>query len=281
MRIYMQNKNDKNYENMLNDLIQEVFGFSFEPWHRMNLWNERYESYSIIENEKMLSNVCIFKTDFILQGKSVQAHQLGAVATRKDCRNKGYSRKLMQFIEEKYPQMPAFLFANASVRDFYPQFGFKRVFGGVQKLEIEINNQLEAVKLSIDDKRVADFIENRKCFSNVTDCTNTQSVQMFHMLIDYPENIYYIPNVDVIVVAEQDGDRLFIADIIAKKPINFEDIKPFLPFSGIKQVEFGFSADWLGILEGWQKDGEESGLLFVRGNFNLPDLFKFPVMSET
>jgi len=59
MTITMNNQNNPAYEAMLDTLIQEVFGFSFEPWFEYELWDKNYESYSIIENGKMLSK-CMY-----------------------------------------------------------------------------------------------------------------------------------------------------------------------------------------------------------------------------
>ena len=63
MRITINRSNTPIYEAMFDDLIQEVYGFSFAPWFARKLWDERYESYSIIQNGRILANVCIFKTD--------------------------------------------------------------------------------------------------------------------------------------------------------------------------------------------------------------------------
>ena len=46
------NHNDPGYEKLFDDLIREVFGFSFAPWFKRRLWNEQYESYSIIKDAR-------------------------------------------------------------------------------------------------------------------------------------------------------------------------------------------------------------------------------------
>jgi len=127
-RITMQNKNDPEYEALLNDLTQETFNFSFAPWHDLKLWNDSYESYSIIEDGRMLAGICIYKMDMLINGKFCRLHQLGTVATRAECRNQGLSRLLMEHIFNKYPQTPAMLFGNSTVLNFYPRFGFKRIY---------------------------------------------------------------------------------------------------------------------------------------------------------
>lgn len=83
LKITMSSRNDSAYEAVLDDLIRETFGFSFMPWFEQKLWDERYESYSIINGGEMLANVCIFKTDMLVSGRKTRAHQFGAVATRR------------------------------------------------------------------------------------------------------------------------------------------------------------------------------------------------------
>ena len=60
MNITVNHQNNPEYESLLDDLIREVFGFSFAPWFERKLWDERYESYSIVHGSKMLANVCIY-----------------------------------------------------------------------------------------------------------------------------------------------------------------------------------------------------------------------------
>ena len=277
MKIEMQNQNAPFYEALFNDLMCESFGFSFEPWHKLGLWDERYESYSIIKNGAMLANVCILAADLLVGGNKLKALQLGAVATRRDYRGHGYSRMIIEHIIAKYPDTPMFLFANKSVPDFYPRFGFERTQEHKQVLSVAINNKHEAVKLSPGDSRLTDLIYNRAVFSNILDCTNTQSVHIFHQIMDYSDDMYFLPERNAVVIAKQKGNKLLIADIITEKQFTFDELAAFLPFSGVSEVEFGFSADSFGITDCWQ---EHNSILFTRG-LMLPEKFRFPKMSET
>ena len=282
MHITMNNCNDVDYEMMFDNLIKAVFGFSFAPWFERKLWDNRYESYSVIENDRMLANICIYKTEMTVSGKPFYALQFGGVATRKDERGKGLSRLMMEHILAKYPDTPAFLGANPSVTDFYPRFGFHLVQTYHPHLEVAINNEnCNAIKLSLDDTTVIEAIHSRKMRSNALDSLNTQSIQIFHLLLDYSDAIYHLPNCAAIVVAEQKGDALFIADIIAETPVLFDTLQKELPFNGVKSVEFGFCPDWLDVNPEWTPVDMEKEPYFIRGEWNLPEKFRFPTMSET
>ena len=280
MTITKNNGTNPAYQGIFDTLIQEVFGFSFQPWFEYKLWDDNYESYSIIENGKMLSNVCIYKSELLVQGKKVPAMQFGAVATLPEARGRGLSRLLMNHILSLYPDRLAYLAANKSVKDFYPLFGFKQIQTYSAKINAEINNDpAAAIKYEEDDNIVQQALQTRGAFSGILDCINTAPIQMFHMIMSYSDAIYHLPKSDVIALAQQQGDTLYIADIISQKPISFSDLATELPFTGVKTVEFGFCPDWLGITPTWAE--AEGEFIFVKGNWNLPTHFRFPQTSET
>jgi len=292
----MYNKNDPTYEAMFDALIQEVFGFSFQPWLEYELWDENYESYSIIENDRMLSNVCIFKSQLLVRGATVDAMQFGAVATAKSARGKGLSRLLMEHVLQLYPNRLAYLAANPSVVDFYPKFGFRQVQTYTPSIMATGNDEqhspviagltrnLQAesyIKLDIDDAIIPQALQTRGAFSNLVDCTNSASIQMFHLIMQYPDAIYHLPHSNAIVIAQQTGNTLFLADVISQNKITLDEILAQLPFTGISTIKFGFCPDWLSVTPTWTPTDMARDPFFIRGNWNLPEHFRFPATSET
>ena len=112
---------------MLNNLLKDVF-FDFQFWYDLNLWDENYESYSITDKGEIVSNICVYKAQILFNQKQYTALSVGAVATKKEYRGRGLSRLLMEHIIHKYDNVPMYLSANDSVVDFYPIFGFERVY---------------------------------------------------------------------------------------------------------------------------------------------------------
>lgn len=288
MTITMNNKSNPTYEAMLNALVKEVFGFSFQPWFEYELWDENYESYSIIENGKMLSNVCIFKSELLVCGEKVPAMQFGAVATAKNARGRGLSRLLMEHILQLYPDRPAYLAANPSVIDFYPKFGFRQVQTYMASINmnkafpnVHAHNDKNCIKLDIDDEIVTNALQTRGAFSNLVDCTNASSIQMFHLIMQYHNSIYHLPQFNAIVIAQQTDNKLFLVDVISKNKITLDEILTRLPFAGIDTIEFGFCPDWLSVTPNWTPTDMAHDPFFIRGNWNLPEHFRFPATSET
>lgn len=281
MEIKMNNTSNPEYESLFDDLIRDVFGFSFSPWFERKLWDTRYESYSIIENGMMLSNVCVFKVDMIIGGRKTRVHQYGAVATRAGYRGKGLSRSIIEQINSIYPEVPVFLSANPSVLNFYPRFGFRRFQEYQPFIYTNIDNTSSFERLKSDDDAIKSALKNRSQFSKLVDCTNTEPVLMFHLLLDYADDIYNLPACSAVIIAQQTDVELFVADVIAAKPLSWNEIVMALPFSGVKRVTFGFCPDWLGIDAHWEPIDSDSEPFFVKGSIDLPDKFIFPNTSRT
>ena len=111
------------------ELAREIFGINFSSWHEKGFWNNRYIPYSYAVGNKIVANASVNELDFIIEGYSCRALQIGTVMTHPDYRSKGLSANLMNHILEEYEGKYDFmyLFANNSVLDFYPKFGFERV----------------------------------------------------------------------------------------------------------------------------------------------------------
>ncbi|HEY8422196.1 MAG TPA: GNAT family N-acetyltransferase [Thermoclostridium sp.] len=279
MQIYFNNGNDKEYQYKLNNLLKDIF-FDFQFWYDLNLWDENYESYSIIDNGEMVSNICVYKTKILLNQKQYSALSVGAVATKKEYRGRGLSRVLMEHIIKKYENVPMYLSANDSVVDFYPKFGFKRVYEKLPVCECAINNDAKPNMLSYDDPKVWNYVYNRVNFSQKLDCLNTASINIFHIYWGYLKNcIYELPEIDTMVIAQQKGEILKLIGVFSLKDICFAELVRYLPFTNVKEIEFGFMPYWSDI--NYIMKGYETDPLFVRGlQCDLGD-FKFPDLSVT
>jgi predicted GNAT family N-acyltransferase len=277
--IVFSNSNDKKYQYMLNNLLKNIF-LDFQFWYDLNLWDDKYESYAIVERDEIVSNICVFKTQLVFNQKQYLALSIGAVATKKEYRGKGYSKVLMDHIISKYEGIPMYLSANDSVVDFYPKFGFIRTYEKLPICDCEINNRIVPQKLQYDNAKVWEYIYNRKNFSQQLDCLNTFSVNIFHIHWGYlRECIYELPEIDTMIIAEQKGSTLKLIGVFSLKKIKFTELLQLLPFNNIKKIEFGFMPYWRDINYIMQE--YETDPLFVRNvHCDLGD-FKFPELSIT
>jgi GNAT superfamily N-acetyltransferase len=264
---------------MLNNLLKDIF-FDFQFWYDLNLWDKNYESYSIVVDGEIVSNICLYKSEIVFKQKRYTALSIGAVATKQEYRGRGLSRVLMEHIISKYEGIPMYLSANDGVVDFYPRFGFKRIFEKLPVCETEIDNHISPIKLQYDDPKVWDYVYNRKNYSDRLDCLNTKSINMFHIYFGYlKDSIYEIPELKTMVIAEQQESTLKLIGVFSLMDICFGDLAKHLPFHSVKKVEFGFMPYWPDIE--YNMHYYETDPIFVRNiSCDLGD-FKFPELSTT
>lgn len=142
-----------------------------------------------------------------VNGKDYKAIQVGTVMTHPDYRHKGLAKKLMTVIIDKYEKQYDFiyLFANETVLDFYPKFGFSRVQESryfinanslqkksnitIRKLDVENINDVSLLKL---------YAKERIQPSSVLDVKDNESLLMFYFLIAFPNLIYFIEDLSLI-----------------------------------------------------------------------------------
>ncbi len=269
------------FKNQYNELVINTFDFSFDRWHEQNVWDRDYECYSIIENGIMIANISVFKMNLLIDGLQHDFLQIGAVATKKEYRNKGYSRQIMNHIFNIYPDTPAFLFGSDSVLEFYPKFGFSPTIDRKPYIECTLENECEMTRLEVTNPKVDKYLKERSQFSKVFDCTNQYSINWFHLLYGFSNNIYEIPELDVMIVAKQYDNTLEIYDVVANKPVSFSKLIPHLSFKGVNLIQFGFNPDWLNVDYCMKEYKIEDSTLFLKGNFGVAKEYILPMLIRT
>ena len=190
------------------------------------------------------------------------------------------ARLLMEHIIEKYDNVPMYLSANDSVVNFYPGFGFERIYEKLPVCEYTVNNDIITHRLRFDDHRVWNYVYNRVNFSQKLDCLNTAAINIFHIYWGYLRDcIYELPEIETMVIARQNGEVLKLIGVFSLKEIDFSALVKYLPFTDVRKIEFGFMPCWTDIKYMMQE--YETDPLFVRGlRCDLCD-FKFPELSVT
>ncbi|MEB2301421.1 GNAT family N-acetyltransferase [Lysinibacillus xylanilyticus] len=245
-------KDNQNYRESFNELAKLVFDLDFSQWYEKGCWNDQYICYSYIDGERVIANASISKMTVAVNGKVYKAIQVGTVMTHPDYRHKGLARKLMNDIIDKYEEQCEFiyLFANETVLDFYPKFGFSRVQESryfinadklkkksntmIRKLDAENNNDLSLLKL---------YAKERIPSSSILGVKNNESLLMFYFLIAFPHSIYFIEEEDVIVLFEKEGEELHLFDVLSRSNIDVEEVLGYITTSDIKRIIFHFIPD--------------------------------------
>lgn len=271
----------KEYDKQVNDLMFHALDFSFDKWHAKGVWNDDYERYSIIENQIMLAHVGVYKMKMLIDGEQKDFLQIGGVATREECRCKGLSRSIFEHVFTKYPDTFVFLHGGNSVINFYPKFGFKPFEEKQPYIEYKLDSQGDMIKLNMNDPKVDKYLRKRNQYSRVIDCLNQYEINWFHLLYRHQNDIYEIPQLDLMIIARQNGNKLTIFDIAASKPVTFEEILHHLNFQGVDTIHFGFIPDWLGVNYSMKEYLIDDSNPFVRGDFGIEGEFMIPKFITT
>jgi len=248
-------KDIETYKNSFNELAKLVFGLDFKKWYEKGCWNDNYICYSYIDGDKIIANASINKMALVANGKEYKAIQVGTVMTHPDYRGQGLSGKLMNHIIEKYEHECDFiyLFANETVLDFYPRFGFEKVQESSFSLHLSDLNiptgTTHALRQlntdNIDDFRMMEqFAVERIPVSSVLGVKNNEHLLMFYFLLAFNDAIYYIEDIDVIVIFQQEGSQLHLFDIISKQKVNYDIIFNSMVSADTETIHFYFTPDY-------------------------------------
>lgn len=265
-----------------NALAKETFCLDFENWYQNGYWNEKFNPHSVVIDGKIVSNVSANLFDCTVGGKEKHYIQLGTVMTDKAFRNKGLSRVLIEKILDDYKACDGFfLYANKTVLDFYPKFGFKKQDEYQYLADINKAGMPKALRLSMKTK--ADFnaflkLKNERQSLGAVKL-DTDDLTMFYVTQFMSDCVYYIKELDAVVIAEIDGKSLRIYDIYAKKPFAPLEVARF--FKDITKAQFLFVPENQDGLIRTKVSGDDT--FFVRGEGLAEDILKigsFPVIAH-
>ena len=272
----------------LNKLTEKTYGFNFRKWYEVGYWGKGYIPYSLLDGNKLVANVSvsIMKIN-ILEEERIYI-QIGTVMTDEEYRNQGLSRFLMDKVLSEWENKCdcIYLFANDTVLDFYPKFGFERVYEYQcsQKKKKETSNE-KIRKINIDDnndKGLLENIINNSIQISKLHVKENKNLIMFYCLGFLKDNIYYIENYNAIAICEYHGEELFIQDIFMDKEIDLNIVINSLTNKETKVIRLGFTPI---NIEGYSKEllNDDNDALYINSKneniFNNENIM-FPTLSH-
>jgi len=279
---------EEKYRNSFNNLAYKTFGLDFKDWYERGYLKNAYIPYSIVDNEEVISNISINKFEFVIGGKIKKAIQIGTVMTDENFRNRGLSGILMKYIIGKYEKDYdlIYLFANNTVLDFYPKFGFKRTLEKTYIIDGKGINEKEAIieKLNINNDSHREIINklvtNRYTISNNLGVVNNKWPLLVYCLYEFKEDLYYLPKENTIVILRREKEILHIYDVISDELIN-QDYLIECMFKGEEKVQLHFipNVNKYNPIEGMLKDDDDA--LFILKGKDLLKNWLFPITSHT
>ena len=215
----------------LNGLTRKTFFFDFEDWVTGGYFEGGYIPYSFIEDGKIIANVSANRMTFLQNGVERNYIQIGTVMTDEAYRRQGLARKLIEHVVKQYKDScdGFYLFANLDALDFYDKCGFSRETEYQYKVKEEFCRNMSKgewfVPVNTADvqmkQKYMDMIRHSAANSSMEQI-NKFGLQMFYTAD--MENVYYAKDMDCFIVAETEGDTLFLQSIICENQVALSDV---------------------------------------------------------
>ncbi len=250
-----------------NALAEKTFGLNFENWYQNGFWGENYTPYSVVMDGEVVANVSLNRTDMVIQGQRKRLYQLGTVMTAEAYRNRGYIRAIMAEIEKDIRDADGvYLFANDSVVDFYPKFGFAPGKEYLCTKAISQEGVCTMAQISMDNAAAWSRLEQamqENTFPTACHMVDNPGLIFFYAAQFMNQCVYYEESLDAWAIAEIEDGELVLHNVFSTREITLDEvIRGFGP--EVKQVTLGFTpAD----LTGWKckEYQEEDCHFFVKG----------------
>ena len=275
-------RNDDGLRASFNALAEKTFGLSFEGWYQSGFWNDRYIPYSVLLDGKIITNVSVNIINCTVGGKQRRYVQLGTIMTDEDYRGKGFSRILMERVISDYSDRDGiFLFANDSVLDFYPKFGFRTADEYRFRTINETQGRACVSQVPMNDSNdFKAFLDKKRTLTSRSPViTDTDDLLMFYLSQFMQECVYKVSDKNCYIIAEKEDNTLTVFDILSDEEIDPAEIGSYFG-SEVKNVSFAFIPENSGRLEKYLYK-EEDTTFFVLGDTlinDLPEILSFPAL---
>lgn len=178
----------------------------------------------------------------------------------------------------EYPLI--FLFAGGQVSGFYTRFGFSRMPEIQPCIYVNEGGTAQPLRVSLDTEPVKRLVTAKLQRSGILDARGNPSIYWFHLMYEFPEALYYVPEQDIVFVAEYDKDTADVYDVLSERPVSFDRIEGYVRRPETRKICFHFTPDWLGI-EYEPAPRKEDGLYVMGDVLDDADPFRFPVTAHT
>lgn len=281
-------KDNDEIRNGFNSLTRKTYGFDFEEWYQNGYWKNGYIPYAMLDGKDVVSNVSVNVIDFFDNGDKKRYIQIGTVMTDEKYRKQGLNRSLMEKVLEKWKGKCdlIYLFANDSVLEFYPKFGFISLPEYQHSKKILSNNSTsKVIKLNMSDEKDKTFLIdkiNKSVHFSKFAMYNNESLIMFYCTSFMNQSVYYIKVLDVIVIAEFENDMLYLNDVFCSKNISLDDVIAMMANISIKKVVMGFTPKDTTSFDVMLLKEDDTTLFVIEDNLEVLKNRKimFPILSH-
>ncbi len=278
---------DDDYRSAFNQLAVKTFDLSFESWYQSGYWRDKYIPYTLFDGENAVANSSINIMDFNTLGEKKRYIQIGTVMTDIDYRNRGLNKFILEKIREEWNKKCHFiyLFANNTVLNFYPKFGFSRAkeyqyFKKIDSRVIKTDLEQLNMDMQINRDKLYDYAKHSVAFSSLSMNENADLV-LFYCITAMKDCVFYSNSLDVVAVAKIDNHELKLLDVFSKNEVKLDEvIKSFFHYQ-IDKVILGFTPKDTSTYES-EEISNDDALFIQEGKTQLFEENKvmFPLLSH-
>jgi predicted N-acetyltransferase YhbS len=289
----IQYQDEEKWRESFNLLTKKTYRFDFEKWYQSGYWDENCILYSLAEGDKVVSHVTVNVICFTVLGVERKLMQIGTVMTDPEYKKQGLSRLLMEKVMLDWQDNcdMIYLFANDSVLDFYPKFGFVPVneYQAVYQLK-EVIQGLTFRTMNMDDANDRDLLfhtaQQAVPLFKISMKDNAGLVMFYAHYFErfsVSDFLYYIADLKAVVVAEYEDETLILHDILAPARVDLKTVIHTMARENTREVLLRFIPENSGDYE-IMPYKEEDLTLFVPADCSK--LFEdhqliFPFLSHT
>lgn len=264
-----------------NQLAETTFGLSFE---RVGGY---YEPHILVKDGAVCANVSVNQIPFCHNENPAFYIQLGTVMTKEAFRHKGLAGWLLQYVLEQWKDKcdAIYLFANDSVLDFYPKFGFQKrtethyrspmpqIMGtGMKKLQMD---KPESVELAMEKYKQGNPFSALCMMENDT-------IFNFYCTGIWKDSVYYSSKHNVLIIAEEEQENLWCYDVFGHTDADLRGILGEINIGKHEEVFLGFTPkDVTGLVSETHSEEDTTLFIYEQGASHFEEeRLMFPLLSH-
>ena len=234
-------------------IARETFGIDFHPWLEQGYWGDAFVPYVLTYQGQVVASVCVNLIFGRITSQNMGREpsprklfvQLGGVITAKEHRGRGLSRWLIEKVLEEWREKAdgIYLYANDSVLDFYPKFGFVKE----QEFQASVVALGPAQPMrKIDLTSEEDLTQLKHCYEQGNPYAAFQveyfNLMMFYLLGPYKDCVYYVPEQQTLLIAKQEAGAWHCFEILGSSTLPLPQLLGVLNPDQPTRLELGFQA---------------------------------------
>lgn len=230
-----------------------IHNLDLTRWDDSGYWDSNYYPFSFFDKKKIVSNVSVYSIEMNIDGVKQKVAQISSVGTDPEYRKRGLSTNLLEralnFAKKEHQHI--FLFADKNAQKLYQKFGFQYSAEYLPTIDLNSSNHKSLVrKLSLSNTDDLYLIDNkvtsREFISNKIGY-KSRNLLYFWLIYFLNDSIYYIDDLECLILMKQENRILTIFDIIGSNIPDFEKLLPYIADKSISQIQFRFMIDKLNI----------------------------------